>query len=215
MSSHSGKVSHFHGIPAFIESSGDLEYVAGINVDEVVARPELGAINFAITRHLFEEAKRIALECRDFPLEVGTEDTLNTIVKPLEPLKAAIEDVAAFTLRGTANPEDERDNRSLAMQNALDQFENAVFNVRPRYAVVASDFREPLRQANEIIADARTEAAAELEKVKGFAVEAEEVLRTVREAAKREGVHDRRVIHDRDDHDARKQARQCGPIAGG
>ena len=74
------------------------------------------------------------------------------------------------------------------MQNALDQFENVVFNVRPRYAVVASDFREPLRQASEIIAGARTEAAAELENVKGFAVEAKEVLGTVREAAKREGV---------------------------
>ena len=166
----------------------DLEYVAGINVDEVVARPELGAINFATTRDFFEEAKRIALECRNFPLDVGTEDTLNEIVNPLEPLKAAIEDVAAFTLSGTANPEDERDQRSLAMQNALDQFENVVFNVRPRYAVVASDFREPLRQASEIIAGARTEAAAELENVKGFAVEAKEVLGTVREAAKREGV---------------------------
>ena len=76
----------------------------------------------------------------------------------------------------------------VAMQNALDKFENAVFNVRPRYVVLASDFREPLRQANEIIASARRESAAELKKVKDLREEAEDVLLKVREAAKREGI---------------------------
>ena len=60
-----------------------LEYVAGIDVDHAVQRAELGAINFAAGRQLFEEAQRIALECREFPLEVGTQDTLNDEHKPL------------------------------------------------------------------------------------------------------------------------------------
>ena len=36
--------------------------------------------NLDRTEGLREEAKRIALECRNFPLDVGTEDTLNEIV---------------------------------------------------------------------------------------------------------------------------------------
>ena len=70
-----------------------LEYVAGIDVDHAVQRAELGAINFAAGRQLFEEAQRIALECREFPLEVGTQDTLNEIAGPLAPLKSALQNV--------------------------------------------------------------------------------------------------------------------------
>jgi hypothetical protein len=54
--------------------------------------------------------------------------------------------------------------------------------------VLSADFREPLRQARELITNARTEVDDELANVQNIREEIEGVLRAAREAAKREGV---------------------------
>lgn len=170
------------------EVRGHLEYIANIDVDYTVARPELGTINFSDGRDVFKEAKRLAQEWSSFPLELGTPAVLGSIKGQFENIHAAIEAVRSFSLEGAANPGTERDQLLATVVSNLDKAENALFTLRPGFAVLAADFREPLSRANELIADAKAEVKVKLEAVNELREEIEGVLRTVRDAAKREGI---------------------------
>ena len=167
-----------------------LRQIAALDIDrDLVRSRELGDLNFAGHRELFEGVISFSLQSADLPWEGTPQNMQRDIANQTESLVSVVDSVRNFSLTDLGgNPSEERDRIATNLQNQYDNFRQHIIPFIGYLSWSSIDIDRYRQDLSEVVKGMRESVHTSLEEMKGFSAEAQQSLAAIREVAAEHGV---------------------------
>lgn len=156
-------------------------------IDELVSKPEWGAINFDGARPHIEQVFRILAPFRDLPIEGLPQSIIAAITNVATPVQDTLKQIKEFTL-DVENPSGQRDQLTNQLHAQTEQLYQQATPWIPYLAYERGDIQTKIAELNESVLEARRILEATQVEAETRKEEIKSIISAAREAAASVGV---------------------------